>query len=160
VQNLLSSSSLSKSVNIKIYRNKILPVGLYGCESWSLTLREECRLRVFENRVLRRIFGPEMDEVTRTWRRLHSKELNALYSSPNSIQAIKPRTLGWTGRVTRMGESRGAYRVLAGKPERRRPLGRLRHRWENNIKMVLRKLELEAQTGSIWLRIGTGGGFL
>jgi hypothetical protein len=78
-------------------------------------LREKCRLRVFENRVLRRIFGPEMDEVTRTWRRLHSKELNALYSSPNSIHAIKQRTLGWTGRVACIRARRRAYRVYWGK---------------------------------------------
>jgi hypothetical protein len=85
--NLLSSSLLSKNVKIKIYRTIILPVVLYGCESWSLTLREECRLRVFENKVLRRIFGPKWDEVTGEWRRLHSKELYALYSSPNIISS-------------------------------------------------------------------------
>jgi hypothetical protein len=89
VQNLLSSSLLSKNIKLKIYRTIILPVVLYGCESWSFTLREECRLRVFENRVLRRIFGPKRDEVTREWRRLHNKELHALYSSPNIIRVIK-----------------------------------------------------------------------
>jgi hypothetical protein len=88
MQNLLSSSLLSKNVKIKIYGTIILPVVLYGCESCSLTLREECRLRVFENRVLRRIFGPKRDEVTGEWRRLHKKELYALYS-PNIIRAIK-----------------------------------------------------------------------
>jgi hypothetical protein len=88
VQNLLSSSLLSKNVKIKIYRTIILPVVLYGCESWSLTLREECRLRVFENRVLR-IFGPKRDKVTGEWRRLHKKELYSLYSSPNNIGVIK-----------------------------------------------------------------------
>jgi hypothetical protein len=75
VQNLLSSSLLSKNVKTKIYRTIILPVVLYGCETWSFTLREECRLRVFENRVLRRIFGPKRDEVTGEWGRLHNKEL-------------------------------------------------------------------------------------
>jgi hypothetical protein len=80
----LSSSLLSKSVNIKIYRTIILPVVLYGCEYWSLTLREKCSLRVFENKVLRRIFGPKRDEVTGEWRRLHNEELYALYSSPNT----------------------------------------------------------------------------
>jgi hypothetical protein len=86
VQNLVSSSLLSTSVKIKIYRTIILPVVLYGCESWSLTLREECRLRVFENRVVRRIFGHNRDEVTGEWRRLHNDELFALYSSPNIIR--------------------------------------------------------------------------
>jgi hypothetical protein len=91
VQNLLSSSLLSKNVKIKIYRNIILPVVLYGCETWSLTLREESRLRVFENRVLRRILGPKRDEVTGEWRRLYNKELYALYSSLNIIRVIKSR---------------------------------------------------------------------
>ena len=80
MQNLLSSSWLSKNLKIKIYRNIILPVVLYGCETWSLTLRDERRLRVFENRVLRRIFRPKGDEVTREWRKLHKEELNDLYS--------------------------------------------------------------------------------
>jgi hypothetical protein len=86
---------------IKIYRTIILPVVLYGCESWSLTLREESRLRVFENKVLRRIFGPKKDEVTRKWRRLHNKELLALYSR-NIIRVIKSRRLRWAGHVARM----------------------------------------------------------
>jgi hypothetical protein len=86
VQNLLSSSLLSKNVKIQIYRTIILSVVLYGCESWSLALREECRLRVFENKVLRTIFGPKRDEVTGEWRRLHNKELYALYSSPDIIR--------------------------------------------------------------------------
>jgi hypothetical protein len=133
----LSSSLLSKNVKLKIYRTIILPVVLYGCESWSLTLREECKLRVFENKVLRRIFGPKRDEVTGEWRRLHIKELYALYSSPNIIRVIKSRRLSWAGHVACMGERRGAYRPLVGKPEGRRPLGRPRHRWEDNIKMDL-----------------------
>jgi hypothetical protein len=97
-------------------------------------LREECRLRVFENKVLRRIFGPKRDEVTGEWRRLHNKELYALYSSRNVIQVMKSRRLRWAGR---MGERRGAYRALVGKPEGRRPLGRPRCRWEDNSKMDL-----------------------
>jgi hypothetical protein len=88
---------------MKIYRTIILPVVLYGCESWSLTLREECRLRVFENCVLRRIFGHKRDEVTGEWRRLHNKELYPLYSSPNIIRVIKSRRLRWAGHVARMG---------------------------------------------------------
>jgi hypothetical protein len=91
-------------------------------------LREECRLRVFDSRVLRRIFGPKRDEVTREWRRLHNKELYALYSSPNIIRVIKSRLLRWAGHVARMGERRGAYRALVGKPEGSRPLGRPRRR--------------------------------
>jgi hypothetical protein len=89
VQNLLSSSSLFKNIKIKIYRNIILPVVLNGCETWLLTLREEHRLRVFENGVLRIIFGPKRDKVARGLRKLHNEELNELYSSPNIIQMIK-----------------------------------------------------------------------
>jgi hypothetical protein len=117
-----------------------LPVVLYGCESWSLTLREECRLRVFENRVLRRIFGPKRDEVTGEWRRQHNKELCAVYSSPSITRVMKSRILRWAGHVARKGERRGAYRALVGKPEGRRPLGRPRRRWEDNIKIDLREV--------------------
>jgi hypothetical protein len=92
--------------------------------NYASTFMEECRLRVFENRVLRRIFGPKRDEVTLEWRRLHNKELYALYSSPNIIRVIKSRRLRWAGHVARMGERRGIYRALVGKPEGRRPLGR------------------------------------
>jgi len=88
VKNLLSSRLLSKNLKIKIYRTIILPVVLYGCDTWSLTLREERRLRVFENMVLRRIFGPRRDEVTREWRRVHNEELNDLYCSPNIVRVI------------------------------------------------------------------------
>jgi hypothetical protein len=117
-----------------------LPVVLYGCETWSLTLREECRLCVFENRVLRRIFGSKRNEVTGEWRRLRNKELYALYSSLNIIQVIKSRRLRWAGHVARMGERRGACRALVGKPDGRRPLGRPMLRWEDNIKMDLREV--------------------
>jgi len=128
---------LSKNLKIKIYRNIILPVVLYGCETWSLTLREERRLRVFENRVLRRIFGPKRDEVTGAWRRLHIEELNDLYSSPNIVRVIKSRRMRWTGHVACMGQGRGVYRVLVGKPEGKTPMGRFGRRWEDNIKMDL-----------------------
>jgi hypothetical protein len=84
---------LSKNIKIRIYKIIILPVVLYGCETWSLTLREEHRLRVFENRVLRRIFGPRKDEVTGDWRKLHNEELHNLYSSPNIIRIIKSRRM-------------------------------------------------------------------
>jgi hypothetical protein len=103
-------------------------------------LREDCRLRVFENKVLRRIFGPKRDEITGEWRRLHSEELYALYSSPNIIRVMKSRRLRWAGHVALMGERRGAYRVLVGKSEEKRPLGRPRCRWEDNIKMDLREV--------------------
>jgi len=117
VQNLLSSRLLSKNLKIKIYRTIILPVVLYGCETLSLTLREEKKLRVFENKVLRRIFGPRRDEVTGDWRRMHNEELNDLYSSPNIVRVIKSRRIRWAGHVARMGEERGVYRILVGKPE-------------------------------------------
>jgi len=94
VQNLLSSRLLSKNLKIMIYRTIILPVVLYGCESWSLTLREERRLRVFENGVLRRVFGPKKDEVTGEWRKLHNKELRDLYSLPNIVRVVKSRRMG------------------------------------------------------------------
>jgi hypothetical protein len=123
-------------------------------------LREESRLRVFKNKVLRRIFGPKRDEVTGEWRRLHNNELYALYCSPNIIQVIKSRRLRWAGYVACMGERKGAYRALVGKPEETRPLGRPRRRWEDNIKMDLREVGWGAWTESIWLRIGTGGELL
>jgi hypothetical protein len=107
---------------------------------WPVTLRQECRLRVFENRVLRRILGPKRDEVTGERRRLHNKELYALYSSPNIILVMKYRRMVLEGHVARMGKRRGAYRVLVGKPERRRPLGRPRPRWEDDIKVDLREV--------------------
>jgi hypothetical protein len=103
VKNLLSSSLLSKNLKIKIYRNIILPVVLYGCETWSLTLWEECRLRVFENRVLRKILEPRRKELTREWRKLHNEELNDLYCSPNIVRLIKLRRMRWAGHVARMG---------------------------------------------------------
>jgi hypothetical protein len=98
-------------------------------------LKEERRLRVIENRVLRRVFGSKRDEVAGEWRKLHNKELNDLYSLPNIVWVVKSRRMRWEGCVARMGEDRGVHRVLVGKPEGKRPLGRPRHRWEDNIKM-------------------------
>jgi len=111
VQNLLPSSLLSRNLKIKIYRNVILPLVLYGCETWSLTLREESRLRVCENRVLRRIFWPKRDEVTGGWRKLHNEVLHDLYPSPNIVRAIKSRRMSWARNVAWMGVWRGVYRV-------------------------------------------------
>ena len=105
---------------------------MYWCETWSLTLREEPRLSVFENRVLRRIFVSKRDEVTREGRKLLNEELNDLYSSLSIVRVIKSRRMRWAGHVARMGESGGIYRVLVGKPEGKRPLGRRRRRWEDN----------------------------
>jgi hypothetical protein len=117
-----------KETKIIIYKTIILLVFFYGCETWSLTLREEHRLRMFENRVLRRLFGPKRDEVTGEWRKLHHEELRDLYSSPSLIRIIKSRRLRWAGHVARMGEKRNVYRLLVGKPEGKRPLGRPRRR--------------------------------
>jgi hypothetical protein len=121
------------------YRIKFYTQILYGCETLSLTLREEHRLRVFEIRVLRRIFGPKRDEVTGGWRKLHNEELHGLYCSPSIVRMIKARRMSWAGHVVRMGEVRGAHNILVGRPERRRPLGRPRRRWEDNIKIDLRE---------------------
>jgi hypothetical protein len=125
---------------IKIYRTIIFPVVLYGCETWSLTLQEERKLRVSENMVLRRIFGPRRDEVTREWRRVHNEELNDLYSSPNIVLVIKSRRMRWAGHVARMGEEKGVYRVLVGKSKGERPMGRPRRRWMGNIKINLQEV--------------------
>jgi len=126
-----------------MYRNIILNVVLYGCETWSLTSREERRLRVLENRVLRRIFGPKRDEVTGERRKQHSEELNDLYSSPNIVRLIKSRRVRWAGHVARMGERRAFYRVLVRKPEGKRPLRRPRRRWEDSFKMYLQEVGMD-----------------
>jgi hypothetical protein len=114
-----------------------LPVVLYGCETWSLTIREEHKLKVFEKRVLRRIFGQKRDGVTGGWRKLHNEELHNLYCSPSIIRIVKSRRMRWAGHVVRMGEKRNVYRLLVGKPEGKRPLGRPRRRWIDNISMDL-----------------------
>jgi hypothetical protein len=124
-------------------------------------LRAEHRLRVFENRVLRRIFGPKRDEMIGGWRKLHNEELHNLYSSPSIIRMIKSRRIRWVGHVARMGEKRNAYRILVGKPEGKRLLRRPRRRWEDNIRIGLKRDRIGVVwTGLIWLRIGTSGGLL
>jgi hypothetical protein len=115
-------------------------VVLYGCETWALALREEHRLRVLENRVLRKIFGLKRDEVIGCWRKLHNEELHNLYFSPSIIRMIKSRRMRWAGHVARMGEKRNAYRILVGKPEGKRPLGRPICRWEDNIRVNLKRV--------------------
>jgi hypothetical protein len=105
-------------------------------------LREEHRLRVFGNRVLRRIFGPKREEDG-SWRKLHNDEIHRLYSSPNIVRVIKSSRMRWARHVARMWEGRGVYRVLVGRPEGKRPLRRHRHRWEDNIKMDLRETMID-----------------
>jgi hypothetical protein len=109
--------------------------------------------------VLRRIFGPKRDEVTGGWRKLHNGELHGLYSSPSIIRVIKARRMRWVGHAACMGEVRSAYNILVGRPEGR-PLGRPRHRWEDNIKMDPGEIGLGMWIGFIWLRIGTGSELL
>jgi hypothetical protein len=115
-------------------------VVLYGCETLSLTWTQERRLKVSENRVLRRVFGPKRDEVTGECRTLHNERLSDLYYSPNIVRAIKSRRIRWAGHVAGMLESRGVYRVLVGKPEGMRPLGSPRRRWEDNMKLDLQEV--------------------
>ena len=111
-----------------------------GVKSWSLTFREERRLRVFENRVLRRIFGPRRDKVTGECRKIHYEEMSDLYCSPSIVRLIKSRIMTWAGHLARMVESRVAYRVLVGRSEGKRPLGKPRHRRDCNVKKNLQEM--------------------
>jgi hypothetical protein len=131
-QSLLSSRLLSRNLKIKLHKTIILPFVLYGCESWYLTLRGEHRLRVFENRVRRRIFGLRSNEVTGEWRKLHN-----LYLSLDTIRQIKLRRMRWVGLLACIGEETKVCKVLVGKPEGKGPLGRPRRRWEDGIRMDL-----------------------
>jgi hypothetical protein len=151
VQSLLSSRLLSRNVKIKIYKTIILPVVLYGRETWSLTLKEEHRLRVFENRVMRRIFGPKRDEVTGEWKKLHNEELHILYSSPNIIRQIKSRRMRWAGHVACMGEDRNVYKFLMEKPDGKRPLRRPRRKWQDGIRMDLMEFGWRSVD---WIQLG------
>jgi hypothetical protein len=143
------TQELFKELMIKCGKTVILPVVLYGCETWSLILREEHRLRVFENSVLRKIFGPKRDEEG-SWKKLHNDELHSLYSSLNIVRVIKSRRIRWAGHVARMGEGRDVYKVLIGRPEGKRPLGKPRRRWEDNIKTDLREMGID---GANWIQL-------
>jgi len=160
VQNLLSSRLLSKDLKIKIYRTVIFPVVFNGCETWSLTLREERKLRVLENRVLRKIFGPRRDEVTGEWRRLHNEEVNDLYSSPNIVRVIKSRRMRWAGHVARMGEERVVYRVWWGNRRERDHWVDLGVDGRIILGWMSRRWDVVMWTGLGWPRIETGGGRL
>ena len=141
MQNLCFPVCNTKNLKIKVYRTVSLLVDLYGCKTWSLTLREEHTPRVVENRVLRRVFGPERDEATVELRKLHNEELNYLFSSPSIVRVIKSRRMRRAEHVARVGERRGVYRVLIGRSEGKRPFGRRRSRWRDNIKMDLQEVE-------------------
>jgi hypothetical protein len=139
VQNLLSSRLLSKNVKMRIYQIIILYVVLYGFETWCLTLRKEHRLRVFEKRVLRKIFGPKKDRVKGGSKKLHNEQLRDLISSPSIIRIIKSRRMRWVGHVARMGEKRNAYRLLiiGGKARGKETNRKTRRRCVDNIRMDL-----------------------
>ena len=137
-----------------------MPVDLYGCETWSLTLREERKLRVFENKVLRRIFRPRRDEVTRQWRRLHNAELNHLYSSPHTVRVIKSRRMRWAGHVARMGEASGCIRSWWGNRRERDHWGDLGVDGWMQLGWISRRLDVGIWIGLGWPRIETGGGRL
>jgi hypothetical protein len=131
---------------------------LYGCETWSLTFRKEYRLRVFENRVLR-IFGPKREEDG-SWTKLHNDELHSLYSAPNIVRVIKSRRMRWAGRVARMGEGRGVYMVLVGRPEGKRSLEDLSVCGRISLRCTLGRWGSMGRTGFGWLRRGSSGGLL
>jgi len=151
---------LIKNLKIKIYRTIILPVVLYGFETWSLTLREKRKLRVFENMVLRGIFGPRREEVTGEWRRLHNEELNDLYSSLNIVRVIKLRIMRWAGHVARMGEERGCIESCWGNRKEGDHWGDLGVDGLIRLRWISRKWDVGIWTGLGWPRIGTGGGSL
>jgi hypothetical protein len=152
VQNYFSSCPLSKNIKVKIYKTIILPVVLYGCETWC-----SHSVRVFENRVLRRIFQSRMDDVMGEWRNLQSGELHNLYLLPDIIRQVELRRMTWVGHVATVGEESKMYDVFMGKPKGKRPLGIPRCRWEDGIGVVLLEIvcggECEVDT-SISVRTG------
>ena len=154
----LTSRPLSKSLKIKIYRIIILSVVLYMCETWSLILREERKLRFFDNNVLRRIFGLRRDEVTGDWRRLHNEKLNDLYCLPNIVRVIKSRRMRWAGHVARMAEKRGVYRVLVKTRRERHHWGYLGVDGWIVIGWISRMWDVGMWTGLEWPRIKKVGG--
>jgi hypothetical protein len=137
VQNFLSSRLRSKNIKVRIYKIVILSAILYGCATFCLTLRDTHRLRLFENRMLRRMCGAKRDEETGGWRKLHNQELHNFYSSTGIIRMIKSRKMRWAGHVTRIGEKRIACIILVGKPEGRRPLEKPRRRCWTILKWIL-----------------------
>jgi len=151
---------LSKNVKINVYRTVILPVVLYGCETWSLTLREERKLRIFENMVLRRIFGPRREEVTGEWRRLHKEELIDLYFSPNIVRVIKSRKMRWAGHVARMGEGGVCIGSWWGNWRDGDHWGDLGVDGWIILGWISRRWDVGIWTGLGWPKIETGGGNL
>ncbi|KDR24435.1 hypothetical protein L798_06502, partial [Zootermopsis nevadensis] len=137
---------------LKYTKTTILPDVLYGCETWSLTQREEHRLQVFEKWVLRRIFGPRREDDV-AWRKPQNDELKNLYSSPNIVRVIKSRRMRWAGHLARMDGTRGVHRVLVGKPEGKRPLGRPRRRWADNLRRDLWEIGVEGD----WILLAQEG---
>ena len=137
-----------------------MPIVIYGYETWSRSLGKEHRLRVFENRVLRRIFGPKIDEVTGEWRKLHNGKFNDLYCSPNIVRVTKSRRMRWAGHVARMGEGKGVYRVLWENLRLRDHFGDRGVDGRLILRLIFRKWDVRLWTGSSWLRIETVGGHL
>jgi hypothetical protein len=144
---------------IKIYKTITLPVVLYGCETCSFTFKQEHRLRVFNNRMLGRIFGPKRGYVMEGYRKLHNEELHGLHSSQN-IRVIKSTMMVWAGHAACIGKMRGTQKILVAETEEKRPLRSPKYKREDNIKMDLWKIRFVGVITLIWLKTGTAGGLL